>query len=60
MYFILLILKIIIRTCKIYIILKLLTLSDILVFSARVAHETVQPLVLEGLAGDLGRSTKMA
>jgi hypothetical protein len=41
-----LILEIIIKMFIIYIILKLLTLSDILVFSAKVGHETLQPLVL--------------
>ena len=48
MDFILLILKIIIKTFKIYIILKLLTLGDILVFSVKVGHETVHPQVAEG------------
>ena len=41
-----LILEIVIKIFKIYIILKLLTLSDILMFSAKVAHESVHPLVI--------------
>jgi hypothetical protein len=46
LYYMFLILEIIIRIFKFSIILKLLTLSDILVFSVKVGHETVHPLVL--------------
>jgi hypothetical protein len=41
-----LILEIIIKVYILYIIIKILTLSDILVFSAKVAHESVHPLVV--------------
>jgi hypothetical protein len=40
-------LKFIIKIIKIYIILKLLTFGEDLVFSAKVTRETVRPLVLE-------------
>ena len=48
MDYISLILEIVIKIFKIYIILKLLTLGDILVFSVKVGHETVHPQVAEG------------
>jgi hypothetical protein len=48
--YIILVLEILIRISLFYIILKVLTFSEVLVFLARVFRQTVQPLVLVSLA----------
>jgi hypothetical protein len=55
------VLKVLIRIFIFYIILKMLTFGEVLVFSPRVFHETVHPLVpFSKVYSNQARSTKIS